>query len=235
MSIQNFSFRLPSLPKILCSIPVILVVLYFIRPLGVILLIARLFIYGTYRYYRVPTTILIIALLCLVPRGYELLQNNFGEYIPTFQPLVDFRNIPFYEKLTDFGRSTVIISIVILILSAIFGKIANLASHALSATRFFRQELTESERAQRAEQKQKVDEYKKKLEEKEEREAQHQEEMRHLKDRAKNQKEGEVEGEIEAEKTRPHVIKCPNCGFSNSVIGTVGKCTHCKNNIEWHK
>ena len=41
--------------------------------------------------------------------------------------------------------------------------------------------------------------------------------------------------EIEAEKTRPHVIKCPHCGYSNSVIGTVGKCTHCKNNIEWHK
>lgn len=235
MSIQNFSFRLPSLPKIICSIPVILITLYLVRPLGAILLIARLFIYGSYRYYRVPTIILVIALLCLIPRGYELLQNNFGDLIPTFQPLVDFRNLPFYENLTNFGRSTVIISIVVLILSVLFSKIANLASHALSATRFFKQEITESEKAQRAEQKQKVDDYKKKLEEKEEREARHEEEMRHLKDKVKNQKAGEIEGEIEAEKTRPHVIKCPHCGYNNSVIGTVGKCTHCKNNIEWHK
>lgn len=235
MSIQNFSFRLPSLPKILCSLPVILVALYFVRPLGVILLIARLFIYGSYRYYRVPATILVIALLCLIPRGYELLQNNFGNHIPNIQPLTDFRTIPFYENLTNFGRSTVIISIVILILSVIFGKIANLASHALSATRFFKEELSENEKAQRTEQKRKVDEYKQKLLEKEEREEHHREEMRRLKDKAKSQKEGEIEGEIEAEKTRPHVVKCPNCGFSNRIIGTVGTCSHCRNNIEWKK
>jgi len=131
MSIQNFSFRLPSIPKIICSLPVILVTLYFVPPLGVILTIARLFIYGSYRYYRVPAAILIVALLCLAPRGYELLQQNFGESIPVFQPFIDFRTHPLYAKLTDFGRWTAIFSIIMLVASQILSKVANLASQAL--------------------------------------------------------------------------------------------------------
>lgn len=131
MSIQNFSFRLPSIPKLICSLPVLLVTLYFVPPLGAILTIARLFIYGSYRYYRVPAAILVVALLCLAPRGYELLQQNFGETIPVFQPLIDFRTHPLFAKLTDFGRWTAIFSVIMIIVSLALGKVANLVSQAL--------------------------------------------------------------------------------------------------------
>jgi hypothetical protein len=131
MSIQNFSFHLPSIPKLICSLPVLLVALYFVPPLGIVLTIARLFIYGSYRYYRVPAAILIVALLCLVPRGYELLQQNFGEQVPVFQPLIDFRGHSMFAKLTDFGRFTAIFSIIMLVASQILGKVANMASQAL--------------------------------------------------------------------------------------------------------
>lgn len=135
MSIQNFSFRLPSIPKIICSLPVLLVTLYFVPPLGVALTIARLFIYGSYRYYRVPALILVIALLCLAPRGYELLQQNFGDSIPAFQPFIDFRAHPLYGKLTDYGRWTAIFSIIMVIASIALGKVANLVSQALRMAR----------------------------------------------------------------------------------------------------
>jgi len=131
MSIQNFSFRLPSIPKLICSLPVLLITLYFVPPLGVILTIARLFIYGSYRYYRVPAAILAVALLCLAPRGYELLQQNFGETIPIFQPLIDFRAHSLFAKLTDFGRWTAVFSIIMIIASLALGKVANLVSQAL--------------------------------------------------------------------------------------------------------
>jgi len=131
MSIQNFSFRLPSIPKLICSLPVLLVTLYFVPPLGVVLTIARLFIYGSYRYYRVPAAILVVALLCLAPRGYELLQQNFGETIPVFQPFIDFRAHPLFTKLTDFGRWTAIFSVIMIIVTLALGKVANLVSQAL--------------------------------------------------------------------------------------------------------
>lgn len=135
MSIQNFSFRLPSIPKLICSLPVLLVTLYFVPPLGVVLTIARLFIYGSYRYYRVPAVILVVALLCLAPRGYELLQQNFGESIPVFQPFIDFRAHPLFAKLTDFGRWTAIFSVIMIIASLALGKVANLVSQALRMAR----------------------------------------------------------------------------------------------------
>ena len=135
MSIQNFSFRLPSIPKIICSLPVLLITLYFVPPLGVVLTIARLFIYGSYRYYRVPAAILVVALLCLAPRGYELLQQNFGDSIPAFQPFIDFRSHQLFAKLTDFGRWTAIFSIITIIASLALGKVANLASQALRMAR----------------------------------------------------------------------------------------------------
>lgn len=130
MSIQNFSIRF-SWPKLICSLPVLLVTLYFIPPIGVILTIARLFIYGSYRYYRVPGAILVVALLCLVPRGYKLLQQNFGEGIPVIQPLIDFRLHPLYAKLTDFGRWVAVFSLIMIIASILLGKIATAVSGAL--------------------------------------------------------------------------------------------------------
>lgn len=31
----------------------------------------------------------------------------------------------------------------------------------------------------------------------------------------------------------PHVVKCPHCGKTNSIIGTVGKCKSCRSAIEY--
>lgn len=127
MSIQSFSFHI-SWPKLVCSLPILLVTLYFVPPLGVVLTIARYFIYGGYHYHRVPAVLLIIGAACLVPRFYELLQNNIGESIPVFQPLIDFRTHQLYSKLTDFGRFVSIFSIIVLIASQLLKNVISKVS-----------------------------------------------------------------------------------------------------------
>jgi len=202
MSIQNFSFRLPSVPKLICSLPVLFITLYFVPPLGVVLTIARLFIYGSYRYYRVPTAILVVALLCLAPRGYELLQQNFGESIPVFQPFIDFRAHPLYAKLTDYGRWTAVFSIIMLVASQILSKVANLASQALRMAQTANSASRTSSGSDSSARKAPI-----------------------------MQKDGTKADP--SDQSTPHVVKCPNCGKANHIIGTVGTCKACRSAVEW--
>ena len=199
MNIQNFSFRLPSVPKLICSLPVIIITLYFVAPLGVALTIARLFIYGSYRYYRVPFAILIVALLCLAPRGYELLQQNFSNITPVFQPFIDFRAHPMFAKLTDFGRWTAIFSIIMLIASQILSKVANFVSQAIRMA-----SMGNSTRATSGT------------------------EQKRTPVMRKDGREADP-----SDQATPHVVKCPNCGKANHIIGTVGNCKACRSAIEW--
>jgi hypothetical protein len=112
-------------------LPVLLITLYFVPPLGVALTIARYFIYGSYRYYRVPAVLLVIGCLCLIPRAYELLLQNVGAQIPIIQPLIDFRTHQLYPKITDFGRFIAIFSIITLIASQLLRNLIGRASSAL--------------------------------------------------------------------------------------------------------
>ena len=39
--------------------------------------------------------------------------------------------------------------------------------------------------------------------------------------------------EIEAAQNTPHVVKCPHCGKTNHITGTVGKCKSCRSAIAY--
>lgn len=59
-------------------------------------------------------------------------------------------------------------------------------------------------------------------------------------DRAKRNDEIEKEvkleskvKEIEAAQNTPHVVKCPHCGKTNHITGTVGKCKSCRSAIAY--
>ena len=196
MSIQNFSFHI-SWPKLVCSLPVLLVTLYFVPPLGVILTISRYFIYGNYRYYRVPAVLLIIACACLLPRAYELLQNNFGEQIPIIQPFIDFRAHELYPKITTFGRFVAIMSIILLLLSQLLRNVIGRASSAISLlSRAASEDNKKSSKTST---------------------------MTH-----------DNPAKQQTDQTTPHVVKCSSCGKVNRIVGTVGKCKSCRNDIEWH-
>ena len=61
--------------KLLVSIPVILIVLYFIPVLGVFLLIFRYIIYSNKKRIYTPITILIAGLLILIPKLISMIFN----------------------------------------------------------------------------------------------------------------------------------------------------------------
>ena len=42
------------------------------------------------------------------------------------------------------------------------------------------------------------------------------------------------DGDIESKQKTPHVVKCPHCGKTNPITGTVGKCSSCRSAIEYH-
>ena len=52
-------------------------------------------------------------------------------------------------------------------------------------------------------------------------------------DVAREISKGIEEGKAQAKV--PHVVKCPNCGADNEIIGRVGKCEYCKSKISYEE
>lgn len=191
-------FSTNNILKALLSLPVILIVLYFLPVLGVIMLIARYFVYGSRNYYRAPILILIFSLLLLIPRGLELAMVNFNFNI-SIPYLNNVLNSELYPKLVDYAQNIFIISVVFLIVSAIIKAISSKLSGNISRV------LSEYFSAKQAAETKTFQENDLKLKEK----------------------------AIESQQKTPHVVKCPTCGKTNSITGTVGKCKSCRNPIEY--
>ena len=130
MILRRF-FNTNNLIKLLLSLPVILLVLYFLPVLGVIMLIARYFVYGSAHYYRAPIALIIIGLILLIPHGLELAMANFGFEltIPYFK---EFIGLGIYPKLIEYAQRLFVIGIVFLIVSAVTKAIAMKLSGKLS-------------------------------------------------------------------------------------------------------
>lgn len=197
MTLRRF-FTTNNLLKALLSLPVVLVVLYFLPVLGVIMLIARYFVYGSRHYYRGPIIILIFSLLLLVPRGLELAMTNFG-FNFSIPYLNDILSSTIYPKLVDYAQNIFIISTIFLIVSAIIKAISSKLSGNISRV------LREYFSAKQASEAKAFQENDLKLKEK----------------------------VIESQQKTPHVVKCPHCGKTNSITGTVGQCKSCRNPIEY--
>ena len=191
-------FSVKNFLKLICSTPVLLIVLYFLPPLGIFLLVARYFVYDSRHYFRAPIWLFIIALIILIPRGIELLNQNYnlGIYI-SFLAAIPSQEI--YPKLVEFAKSLIIISVVFLaityILKFLGSKLSNNIGKVLSAY-FSKQMEADNKIAQENDLK--------------------------LKEKI-----------IDSKQTTPHVVKCPHCGKTNSIIGTVGKCKACRCHIEY--
>ena len=106
--------------KILCSIPVILITLYFIPFIGVILILFRYYVYRNEKYYKTPLILLICGLLLLIPRVVnsviKILKFNV-EDVPYLKVVLDS---DIYLKLLSYSRYLIIVSIIFLIISFIF-------------------------------------------------------------------------------------------------------------------
>lgn len=120
--------------KILVSIPIILVALYFIPFLGICLLILRYFVYSNRERISAPIIILSVGILILVPKLLSSILNLAKiktDTIPYLNNILtsDLYNINFIK----FSKLLISAGIIFLILSFIFRKIFNKVSNKINS------------------------------------------------------------------------------------------------------
>ncbi len=108
--------------KVLCSLPIILLFLYFIPFVGVCLILFRLFIYKNNKQYTL-ICLIVIGLLLLIPdlilRVVNLFKINI-ETIPHLEIIITTLN---HEKLVGYGKFIIIVGIILLIIYTIISTI----------------------------------------------------------------------------------------------------------------
>ena len=117
--------------KLLCSLPIILIVLYFIPFLGICLILFRYYIYRGNKYYKTPILLLVCGILLLIPKLIDLVLKMFkldNIKIPYLNSILTF---DIYTKLLSYSKLLVTVGIIFLILSFIFKNVFNKLSSKL--------------------------------------------------------------------------------------------------------
>ncbi len=108
--------------SLLCSIPVILLTLYFIPFLGIVLILFRIYFKAQEKIYKLPIFLIGTALILFVPKIVYLAVNAFSikVKIPYLDAIIASN---LYEKLIKYGKYLIIIGVLYLILRYIFTNI----------------------------------------------------------------------------------------------------------------
>ena len=119
--------------RMLCSIPIILVLLYFLPFLGVCLIIFRYIVYYSDRrrivtpYYLVST-----GLILLIPKLLKFIFNSFeynADNIPYFNKII---NSELYKvNFIDYSKRLITVGIIFLIISSIVSMIVDKAKNSV--------------------------------------------------------------------------------------------------------
>ena len=104
--------------KILTSLPVILVALYFVPVLGILLIVLK-FVTTTNRNNSTATILIITGLLLQIPNLLNKLSEVLKFNIPYLDKIVEHE---IYEKLTSYGIKLLIIGVVLFIITTVFNK-----------------------------------------------------------------------------------------------------------------
>lgn len=116
--------------KLLSSLPIILIMLYFMPFLGICLIILRYFIYDNKKRISTPIYIFICGILILIPKGLDLIfeiakidRNN----IPYLNDIInsELYNVDFMKFSKRLIYVGIIFLIIACILKAIFDKVSN--------------------------------------------------------------------------------------------------------------
>ena len=106
--------------KVLCSIPIILISLYFIPFLGICLIILRYFIYSN-KMILMPLLLIIIGIIILVPKFLNSLLNLIKFDVNKIPYFNDIINSSLYSAdFIKYSRLLLIVGVIFLIISAIF-------------------------------------------------------------------------------------------------------------------
>ncbi len=120
--------------KLLASIPIILVTLYFIPFLGICLLILRYFVYSNRKKISTPIIILSVGILLLVPKFLSSILDLVKIKTDTIPYLSNILTSDLYNiNFIKFSKLLISIGIIFLILSFIFRKIFNKVSNKINS------------------------------------------------------------------------------------------------------
>ncbi|MBE6149194.1 MAG: hypothetical protein E7170_00540 [Firmicutes bacterium] len=103
--------------KLISSIPVILIVLYFLPFLGICLTVLRCFVHRKGKLLDFSKILILVGILILVPKGVQMLFNlvNFE-----FNYLNDLINLEIYNKLIKYSKFILTYGIILIIIYSIF-------------------------------------------------------------------------------------------------------------------
>lgn len=104
--------------KLLCSFPIILILLYYLPFLGICLILVRYCLYKSKKYYIFPISLSIVGLLLLIPNFINKL-NIKG--IPYLNKII---SSDIYIKIIPYSKKLITIGIIFLILSYIFKNVS---------------------------------------------------------------------------------------------------------------
>ena len=107
--------------KILCSLPVILLILYFIPFLGICLILFRYYVYRNKKIYLTSIYLLISGLIVLIPKLVNFILNRLN--IKNISYLNTFFTSKFYKSLVPYSKLLITLGIISLILSVIIKNI----------------------------------------------------------------------------------------------------------------
>lgn len=112
--------------KILLSIPIILIALYFIPFLGVCLIIFKLFVYGSKKSIITSVSLLIVGLLVLIPKVLSITKINIDK-IPYLKDIInsDIYNINFIKYSKLLITIGIIFLVITIILKLVITKLSN--------------------------------------------------------------------------------------------------------------
>ena len=119
--------------KLLCSLPVVLIVLYFVPFLGICLILFRYYVYRENKCYKTPALLLVCGILLLIPKLIDsiikILKLDNIE-IPYLNSII---TSDIYTKLLSYSKLLVTVGIIFLILSFIFRNVFNKLSSKLNS------------------------------------------------------------------------------------------------------
>lgn len=119
--------------KMLSSLPIILITLYFIPFLGVCLILLRCFMYDNKKRISTPIYIVGVGILVLIPKGLDLFFNMVKLDINTIPYLEDIINAELYNvDFINYSKRLICVGVIFLIISFVLKTIFDKVSSKLN-------------------------------------------------------------------------------------------------------
>lgn len=119
--------------KMLSSLPIILITLYFIPFLGVCLILLRCFMYDNKKRISTPIYIVGVGILVLIPKGLDLFFNMVKLDINTIPYLEDIINAELYNVgFINYSKRLICVGVIFLIISFVLKTIFDKVSSKLN-------------------------------------------------------------------------------------------------------